>query len=234
VAARCGIAPGRVKDSINALTKGGLVRSLSDNPSVLVSERSFIEATGSISVAVKRFHEANPLVQGIGREELKSRTVGNVSNLFFQAVLDQLVIQKKIAVLQDVIHEFGRTVTLTPQEERIRTQLATRYSSMGLQVSSANDVIDELKLERTMARKLIQLMVKENALVKITEELLVDRSVIDKLIRDVKALKAPNSKFGVGEFKNLTGVSRKHAIPLLEYLDRQRVTRRVGEERVIL
>jgi len=154
--------------------------------------------------------------------------------LFFQAVLDQLVIQKKIAVLQDVIHEFGRTVTLTPQEERIRTQLATRYSSMGLQVSSANDVIDELKLERTMARKLIQLMVKENALVKITEELLVDRSVIDKLIRDVKALKAPNSKFGVGEFKNLTGVSRKHAIPLLEYLDRQRVTRRVGEERVIL
>ena len=210
VAARCGIAPGRVKDSINALAKGGLVRRLSDNPSVLVSERSFIEATGSISVAVKRFHEANPLVQGIGREELKSRTVGDVSNLFFQAVLDQLVIQKKIAVLQDVIHEFGRTVTLTPQEERIRTQLATRYSSMGLQVSSANDVIDELKLERSMARKLIQLMVKENALVKITEELLVDRTVIDKLIRDVKALKAQNSKFGVGEFKNLTGVSRKH------------------------
>jgi len=234
VAARCGIAPGRVKDSINALAKEGLVRSLSDNPSVLVSERSFIEATGSISVAVKRFHEANPLVQGIGREELKSRTVGNVSNLFFQAVLDQLVIQKKIAVLQDVIHEFGRTVTLTPQEERIRTQLATRYSSMGLQVSSANDVIDELKLERSMARKLIQLMVKENALVKITEELLVDRTVIDKLIRDVKALKAQNYKFGVGEFKSLTGVSRKHAIPLLEYLDRQRVTRRVGEERVIL
>ena len=77
-------------------------------------------------------------------------------------------------------------------------------------------------------------MLKENALVKISEEMLVDRAVMDKLIADVKALKSQSPKFGVGEFKNLTGVTRKHAIPLLEYLDRQRVTRRVGDERTIL
>ena len=57
---------------------------------------------------------------------------------------------------------------------------------------------------------------------------------IDKLIADVKALKTKNPKLGVGEFKDLTGVTRKHAIPLLEYLDRQRVTRRLGDERMIL
>jgi selenocysteine-specific elongation factor len=54
------------------------------------------------------------------------------------------------------------------------------------------------------------------------------------LIGDVKNLKSRNPKLGVGEFKELTGVTRKYAIPLLEYLDRQRITRRVGEERLIL
>jgi len=77
-------------------------------------------------------------------------------------------------------------------------------------------------------------MLKDNVLVKINEELFVDRAAIEKLIVDIRALKSKNPRFGVGEFKNLTGVTRKHAIPLLEYLDRQRVTRRVGDERMIL
>jgi selenocysteine-specific elongation factor len=78
------------------------------------------------------------------------------------------------------------------------------------------------------------LMLKENTLVKVNEEMLIHRTTVDKLIADVKALKSKSPKIGVGEFKDLTGVSRKFAIPLLEYLDRQRVTRRVGDERMIL
>jgi selenocysteine-specific elongation factor len=70
--------------------------------------------------------------------------------------------------------------------------------------------------------------------VKISEDMFVDRAAMDKLIAGVKSLKSKNPKLGVGEFKDLTGVTRKYAIPLLEYLDRQRVTRRVGDERMIL
>jgi selenocysteine-specific elongation factor len=77
-------------------------------------------------------------------------------------------------------------------------------------------------------------MLKENALVKISEEIIVDSGAMDRLIAGIKALKPKNPRLGVGEFKDLTGVSRKYAIPLLEYLDRQRVTRRVGDERMIL
>ena len=77
-------------------------------------------------------------------------------------------------------------------------------------------------------------MVNENALVKVSEDMLIHRVAMDKLIADVRARKSKNPKIGVGEFKDLTGVSRKFAIPLLEYLDRQRVTRRVGDERMIL
>jgi selenocysteine-specific elongation factor len=116
----------------------------------------------------------------------------------------------------------------------MRSQLTDRFRSLGLQAPSADEIIDALKLDRPTARKIIQLLLKENALVKVTEEMFVERASIDKLIADVKGLKSKNPKFGVGEFKNLTGVTRKHAIPLLEYLDRQRVTRRVGDDRMIL
>ena len=150
------------------------------------------------------------------------------------AVLDKLVADKKISVAQDVIHEFGRKITLKADEERVREQLTERVRSLGIQAPAPDELIDSLKLDRNTARKIMQLMLKENALVKINEDMFVDSAAMEKLINDVKALKSKNPKLGVGEFKDLTGVSRKFAIPLLEYLDRQRVTRRVGDERVIL
>jgi selenocysteine-specific elongation factor len=234
LAACRGIAPDRARGLLAALAKAGRVRTLSESPYVGVSASAFTQAVEAARVAVKRFHEANPLVQGIGREELKARLFADASTLLFQAVLHQLEADKKITVAQDVIHEFGRKVTLKADEERMRSQLAERFRSLGLQTTPAEEIIDALKLDRTTARKIIQLMLKDSQLVKVTEEMLVDRVAIEKLISQVKALKSSNPKFGVGEFKNLTGMTRKHAIPLLEYLDRQRVTRRVGDERVIL
>jgi len=234
ISARLGIVQAQLRDRVQALVKAGRLRVVSENPFVIVSASVFKQAADAAAAAVKRFHEANPLVAGIGREELKARLFGDASSALFQAVIDKLVADKKIAVAQDVIHEFGRKVTLKADEEKIRDQISERFRSLGLQVAPADEVIDALKVDRLTARKIIQLMLKDNALVKINEELFVDRAAIEKLIVDVRALKSKTPRFGVGEFKSLTGVTRKHAIPLLEYLDRQRVTRRVGDERMIL
>jgi selenocysteine-specific elongation factor len=234
LAARRGITPARVKDRLLAIAKKGQLRILTDNPMTVVSGAAFKSVSDAAATAVKRFHETNPLVQGINREELKGRVFGDSSNIVFQAVLDKLVADKKIAVALDVIHEFGRKVTLKADEEQIRAQLIERFRALSLQVPSPDEVIDSLKLDRTTARKILQLMLKENTLVKINEEMVIDRETLDKLIAGVRALKSRNPKLGVAEFKDLTGVSRKYAIPLLEYLDRQRVTRRVGDERTIL
>jgi selenocysteine-specific elongation factor len=234
LAVRRGLAPDRVREQMSALEKTGRLRILVDNPFTVVSAKAFNDAADATAAAIRRFHESNPLVQGIGREELKARLFGGASNLLFQSVIEKLVADKKIELAHEVIHEPERKVALTSEEVRMRDQLAERFRSMGLQAPSADEVINSLKLDRVTARKIIQLMLKDNLLVKISEELIMDREALDKLITDVKALKAKNPKLGVGEFKNLTGVSRKFAIPLLEYLDRQRVTRRAGDERTIL
>jgi len=82
------------------------------------------------------------------------------------------------------------------------------------------------------------LLLRDKVLLKISEELVFHQSAIAQLRQQITALKAKaapgEAKIDVGKFKELTGVSRKYAIPLLEYLDRERVTKRVGDERVIL
>jgi selenocysteine-specific elongation factor len=231
---RRGISPAEMQRRLRDLAMQGRVLILNDSPMTVVSADAFQSAADASALAVKRFHELNPLLQGMGREELKARIFKDASGLVFQAVLAKLTEEKKISRSQDLIYEFGRKVTLRSDEERMRAMLLRGFEDLGLQVMPADQIIDSLKLDRPTARKIIQLMLKENVLVKINEEMIVGRAVLDKLVARVRALKSENPTLGVAEFKDLTGVSRKYAIPLLEYLDRQRVTRRIGDARTIL
>ena len=78
------------------------------------------------------------------------------------------------------------------------------------------------------------LLLRDKVLVKISDELVFHRDALEELRRQMAAFKVKSTKIDVAKFKEMTGVSRKYAIPLLEYLDRERVTRRVGDAREIL
>jgi selenocysteine-specific elongation factor len=95
-------------------------------------------------------------------------------------------------------------------------------------------VIAGLKVDKIRAQKIVTLLLRDKVLVKISDELVFHGSALADLRRLVAAQKAKSPRMDVARFKELTGVSRKYAIPLLEYLDRERVTRRVGDLREIL
>jgi selenocysteine-specific elongation factor len=95
-------------------------------------------------------------------------------------------------------------------------------------------VLASLKVDKIRAQKIVTLLLRDKVLVKISEELVFHQAALLDLRHKIAALKAATPKIDVARFKDLTGVSRKYAIPLLEYLDRERVTRRVGDERMIL
>jgi selenocysteine-specific elongation factor len=234
LAARLGLRPGVVREQLMGLAKAERIRVVAEAPFSVVDASAFAAALQRTAAEVKRFHQKNPLVHGIAREELKTRAIGEAPGFVFQTLLDALVKEQKLAVVQDLIHEFGRKVTLKADEEHIRRQMADRFLALGLAVPSPDEVIAALKLESGTSRKILQLLIKENVLVKVSEDIVVHCDVMSKLIADLRERKPKNPKLGVAEFKELTGVSRKYAIPLLEYLDRQRITRRMGEERVIL
>ena len=134
----------------------------------------------------------------------------------------------------DLVRLPGRGVVLKDEEAESKKTIEQAFSSAGLQVPALYNVLAGLKVDKARAQKIVTLLLRDKVLVKISDELVFHQSALQQLRGQLAAYKAKSPKIDVGKFKELTGVSRKYAIPLLEYLDRERVTKRMGDERVIL
>ena len=181
---------------------------------------------------VEDFQKTNPLVSGIAKEELRER-VEALSDVF-EAAIGGLVRENKIEVAGEVVRIRGRGVAMKGEEAESKTRIEQAFASAGLQVPGLNEVLAGLKVDRVRAQKLVTLLLREKMLIKVSDELVFHRSALEQLRGKIAAYKAKSPRIDVAQFKTLTGVTRKYAIPLLEYLDRERVTKRVGDAREIL
>lgn len=197
-----------------------------------ISAEAFTKARQQTVAALEVFHKANPLVAGISKEELRAKRA--LQQPIMEAVLAQLVREKKVEVSGEQIRLAGRGVELKDEEARAKEQIEKAFSSAGLKVPLMKEVLASLPVDKTRAQKLVTLLLRDRVLVKLADDLVFHQSALQELRRILAGYKSTSPKIDVGKFKDLTGVSRKYAIPLLEYLDRERVTRRVGDERMIL
>jgi selenocysteine-specific elongation factor len=181
---------------------------------------------------VSSFHSHSPLVPGISKDALRDQAV--LSEISFDAGLSSAIASKQLAVTQDLVHLPGRGVQMKDEETESRRTIEQAFASAGLKVPALKDVLASLKIDKARAQKIVTLLLREKLLIKVSDELVFHRAALDQLRTSLAAQKAKTPKINVASFKDLTGVSRKYAIPLLEYLDRERVTKRVGDERIIL
>ena len=199
---------------------------------VLVAPAAFAEAKADVLQALKKFHDVNPLVAGMSKEELRERV--DLGTEVFYSVLEKLVEEKKLDVAGELVHLSGRGVVMKDEEAESKKIIEQAFASAGLKVPSLKEVLAGLKVDKIRAQKIVTLLLRDKVLTKISDELVFHQSALMDLRHKIAALKTSTPKIDVAHFKEMTGVSRKYAIPLLEYLDRERVTRRVGDERVIL
>ena len=185
--------------------------------------------------AVEAHHAAEPLSEGLSREEARERIFGRAAAPVFEHVVATLVQEGRMAG-RDRLSLAGRQVTLSEEEAHVHTALDRLYREAGLAPPDLASAASAAGMPLATAERMSRLMLKQKSLVKI-DTLLFHADVVAKLKDDVRALKAGGAatpKVDVGSFKEKYGISRKFAIPLLEYLDRERVTRRVGDARVVL
>lgn len=156
------------------------------------------------------------------------------SSEIFNAALNHLLREKKIEAAGDLVRLPGHGVVMKDEEAESKKTIEQAFAAAGLKVPALHEVIAGLKVDRLRAQKIVTLLLREKILVKISDELVFHRSALEELRRLVATQKTKSSKMDVAKFKELTGVSRKYAIPLLEYLDREHVTRRMGDVREIL
>jgi len=179
------------------------------------------------------FHKKNPLVAGMGKEELREHLPTHPPQVF-ERLLEEASKAKQIELAGDLIRLPGRGVVLKDEEAQSKRIIESAFSSAGLKVPSLKDVLASLKIDKARAQKIVTLLLRDKTLVKISEDLVFHSTALENLKNSIAQEKKKSSKMDVARFKDITGVTRKYAIPLLEYLDREHITRRVGEERLIV
>jgi selenocysteine-specific elongation factor len=166
------------------------------------------------------------------REELRERL--NLSPDVFAGALANGVKEKKLVIAGEHVHIHGRGVVMKDEEAESKKIIEQAFQSAGLRVPSLKEVLESVKVDKLRAQKIVTLLLRDKVLVKVSDELVFHQTALANLRQKIATLKNAKLKIDVAQFKDMTGVSRKYAIPLLEYLDRERVTKRVGDERVIL
>ena len=199
---------------------------------VLITSRWLERVRQDILAIARHFHDANPLLPGINKEELRASRWGHAE--LFDGVVAALLREQKLEASGELLHLPGRGVVLRDEEAESKSQIEQAFAKAGLQVPALKEVLASLPVDKVRAQKIVTLLLRDRVLVKLSDDLVFHRDALEALRQRIVAQKAKTPKLNVGNFKDLFGVTRKYAIPLLEYLDRERVTRRVGDERIIL
>jgi selenocysteine-specific elongation factor len=179
--------------------------------------------------ALAAYHKANPLLAGMPREELRTRVIPKAPVALFDALLKG---NKKLAAQADTVRLTAHKVELQQDEQDARAKIEKAFQAGGLAVPAQKEVLAASGVDGTRAAILLATLLREKVLVRVTTDLVFHHTAIDALKTMLSAHKG--ERFGVGEFKDWTGCSRKYAIPLLEFLDRERLSRRDGESRVVV
>jgi selenocysteine-specific elongation factor len=235
IVARTAWTEKEIKEAVEKLSTAGRVKIVSTQPLVLLSGKSFEEVRKKLLEKVEKFQKENPLTPGIAREDLRASLGRRVRAETFRAALEDLGAQKKLDAQGELVKKAGSEIALLPEEAKAKEQIEAAFASGGLAVPSVKEVLDKLPLEAKRAEKLLQILLREKSLVRVTQELIFHSRALAQLKGQLSTYKkSKGDRISVPVFKELTGITRKYAIPLLEYLDRERVTRRAGDERVIL
>jgi selenocysteine-specific elongation factor len=237
ILSRTGWTTTEIQAAAESLAQSKRVRILGGAASptfVLMSGPRFADCVATIRKAIEAFHASNPLLPGIPKQELRARA-GNPRAEVFQGALDDLLIARAIALSGDLFQRAGREIALSPEETHAKEVIEREFANAGLTVPSFATVLAKLPVESRRAQKLLQILLREKVLVKVAEDLIFHQMAVAKLRETLaKYKKERGTQLAIGAFKEITGLSRKYAIPLLEYLDWVHLTRRVGDERVIL
>ncbi len=233
LAARSGWIDDEVDSIIAHLVEQRRIQEIQGQQRYYLSAEGFAELKRQMTELLEDFHRANPLLEGIPREELRNRLLPRMPADFSASLIARLVEEPEFAAERDRVRLASHQVRLSADEARQQQALLAAIRRAGYQALTLEQVAERTDVDPSLVRKLLQLLIHEGRVIRLGE-LIFDAELIHELIDKVRARKAVNPKLDVATFKQLAGVTRKYAIPLLEFLDRQGVTRRMGNERIIL
>ncbi len=230
---RLGVHTKKIREALDSLFSSKKAILLDSEDTTVISAYFYNQLEELIGKNLAAYHKKNPLQEGISKEQLKETLGGTISTKLFNLALRSLGKKEIIVNEKDNVRLAGHQVQLAGDLDFLRHNIARIYNEAGLAPPSLTDVVNDFKDQKVNAQSIINLMLKDGDLIKINEELCFARESLSKLRDDYKAILVKDGKATPATFKDLTGLSRKYIIPLMEYFDVNKLTVRVGDHRIL-
>jgi selenocysteine-specific elongation factor len=233
--ARLGLPLQRLRPSLSQAEAAGRLVVVGDGPAARCLSRAALEELQrQVLQELQRHHQAHPLDPGLGKEELRVRLFGESGVEVFRFTLELQQQQRAVVVEGDRVRLASHELRLTPEEDKAQRVIESAFLAGGLNPPGLAEVARDNGLAVSQAEALHRVLLRAGRLVQVRSGLLFHTLALEELKDRLLHFRNQNETIDIATFKELSGTTRKNAIPLLEYLDAQHVTCRRGSERVIL
>ena len=210
-----------------------------DAEGIYISSKSFAILSQNVFSTLEEHHKREPLARGMLRETLREKLFSHAAIEVFRAVLAQLETKGEIVSDKEIVRLASHNLELSPADAALRDRLEQVYKEAALEAPTIDEAFQKAGIaanKREHGRKLLQLLIDAGLIVRVAGEMFFYRSALENLVDQLRdyAAQSKDRLIDVPSFKDIAGVSRKYAIPLLEHLDREHITRRAGDKRLIL
>jgi selenocysteine-specific elongation factor len=233
IQARLGLDTLRQQALVEKLLASGQLTAISREPQLLADPQAISGLEQLVQQELKDFHAKNPLKVGMLKEELRARLPYDTSEKLFSLVMEKLVEKNRIGSSKEYFFLAGRSPVLQDAQKDLQKKILDACRKAGLAPPTVKELAEKLKVAEKALLAMLEIGVREGQLVKVSEELYFDAAAVSSLSADVVAYLEKNNEITTQGCKDLTCLSRKFMIPLFEYLDRAKVTVRVGDKRVL-
>jgi selenocysteine-specific elongation factor len=230
LAGRVPFGPARLRSLLDALQGAG--RVLAVDRDWFIHPESFARLRTLVVEALTAFHHASPLKPGMSREELRGRA-GGADERVFAFLLSALGADGTVKTERDKVRLASHEVRLSPDQQRIIDRLEDDFLRAEAAPPSAEEALGRAGLDGDEEHELFQVLVQAGKLVRVKESLFFHARALETIQTKLVAFLRERKEIGPADIKDLLGISRKYAIPLLEFFDQRRVTARVGERRIL-
>jgi selenocysteine-specific elongation factor len=214
-----------IKEAIESLKKEGTVKQFE---SILIHKTTFDSFREIVKKILQDFHERNPLKPGIQKEELRSHI--HLKPKLFDQMISSL---EDVIVERDIVRLLTFKITLSKEDESLRTTIIRILGNAGFQPLTVEELSQSLRADQKYLSEILKLMVKEDSLIRINDSFYITSSVYKRMIELLKDFSSKKPEMLVSEFREILGTSRKYALPFLEYLDANKITRRTDDKRFV-
>ena len=214
--------------------------SVIDAGCVYLASESLDRLSQAVVDELERHHKREPLARGMLRETLREKVFAHSLPELFGGVIARLEAKGDVVSEKDIVRASKHSVGLSDQDAALSKRIEQLYLAAGVEAPSIDEAMTKAGVpatQRAQARKIMQLLIDDRKLLRIQGEMFMHAHVLEDLrarLTNYASQHEPERLIDVAAFKDLAGVSRKYAIPLLEYFDREHVTRRAGDKRLIL